>query len=101
MHLLTEEEKRALEKGFLDSYNSLTFLGCDGFFRVMTEVRLIVGTIGQTFSNRRLQEGFDSNNATNATLSLNQTNVTSVLGPALFAVKGQVRTEKLHEFMMG
>lgn len=96
---MTEGETQALEEAFRNSYNSLTFLGCDGYFRAIVDVKLVIGSIGQTYSsNRRLQQDF-INGTTNGTwmnTTSNFTNFTNfnassqaTFGPAIFSVQGQ------------
>ena len=80
---MTEAEQRALELSFQNSFNSLTFYGCDGLFRVIAEVKLTIGTFGQTFTSRRMQEV----DGGNSTMSSNFTNATATFGPAVFSVR--------------
>jgi len=65
--LMTEEERVALERSFLETYNALTFARCDSKFRQVVEVRLVSG-----LDSRRLVEyhaDFDVMWESNATYS--------------------------------
>ncbi|CAB9520924.1 Protein of unknown function (DUF3494) [Seminavis robusta] len=79
-------EKGDIEQGFRALYNDLSFTGCDGFFRTVTKVELVVGEIvGYQGDLRRLQvDG-------NGTLPSNTTNATAVTEPTVFLVTGQCR----------
>ena len=61
---MSPEERMALERGFLETYNSLTFARCDRFFRQIVEVKLISAQDRRPEDSQRrnmlLEDDFDS-----------------------------------------
>ncbi|CAB9509714.1 ECF subfamily RNA polymerase sigma-24 subunit [Seminavis robusta] len=91
--LLTPQERSALELGFKDTYNRLTFTRCDRYFRQILEVQLI-----STEDRRRLLGAVESNatvysNATNSSLVFyNETEPpANRVVPAVYRVFGECR----------
>ena len=80
--LLANTEIAALEAGFKDNYNEPAFDGCDAYFRVIQEVRLIPG-----ITRRRSLQGTSTGSAVNST---DVVDLQSEL-PSIFLVAGQCR----------
>ncbi|CAB9520923.1 expressed unknown protein [Seminavis robusta] len=80
-----------IESGFMSLYNTISFEGCDSFFRRVTSVELVVG---QNFVSRRLQQdafgpGEDASIAQNLTLASNDTDSSNALeGEACYCAAG-------------
>jgi len=91
--LQTREEVAELEHAFIESYNALAFRSCDGNFRRITGVSLLVDPNKETIRNNRILQDVNNTNGTTFFLNPNTTAAataqTSEVVPVLFEVTGQ------------